>query len=85
MKSYHDMIQWVVNNNDKLRYYEWPALMAISETYNIPYEIVQADMQFEKDFREKAAKEQRRAESRAGNEQRRLANLAKVQQNSVDN
>jgi hypothetical protein len=78
MKTYQEMVQWVVDNNDKLRYYEWPALMSISEVYNVPYGIVQADVQFEKDLREKDAKEQRRAQSRASNEQRRLANLAKV-------
>jgi hypothetical protein len=80
MKTYHEMIQWVVDNNDKLRYHEWPALMTISEVYDIPYGIVQSDVQFEKDFREKAAREQRKAMSRSSNEQRRLANLAKVQE-----
>ena len=80
MKTYHEMIQWVVNSNDKLRYHEWPALMTIAEIYDIPYGIVQSDVQFEKDFREKAAKEQRKAMSRSSNEQRRLANLAKVQE-----
>jgi hypothetical protein len=79
MKSYHEMVQWVVDNNTQLRYYEWPALMAISESYGIDYSIVQADVQFEKNLREKAAKEKRKAESRASNEQRRLANFARKQ------
>lgn len=79
MKTYHEMIQWVVDNNDKLRYHEWPALMAISEAYGIPYESVSADVQTVKIHRERAQKEQRKAESRASNEQRRLANLARKQ------
>jgi len=79
MKTYHEMIKWVVDNNDKLRYHEWPALMSISEAYDIPFEIARTDVQVEKDFRENAAKEQRKAESRASNEQRRLANLARKQ------
>ena len=79
MKSYHEMVQWVVDNDTQLRYHEWPALMSISESYVIDYSIVQADVQFEKDLREKAAKEKRKAESRASNEQRRLANLARKQ------
>ncbi len=80
MKTYPEMIQWVVDNNDKLRYHEWPALMSISEVYNVPYESVSADVQTIKIHRERAQKEQRRAQSRASNEQRRLANLAKVQE-----
>jgi hypothetical protein len=79
MKSYEEMTYWVVALNDKLRYYEWPALLAISEMYDIPYEIVQSDVQIIKDQRDKAMKEQRKAESRASNEQRRLANLARKQ------
>jgi len=82
MKTYPEMIQWVVDRVDDatIRYHEWPALMTISEVYDIPYGIVQSDVQFEKDFREKAAREQRKAMSRSSNEQRRLANLAKVQE-----
>jgi hypothetical protein len=79
MKTYHEMIQWVVDHNDKLRYHEWPALMAISEIYGIPYESVAADVQTIKIHRERAQKEQRQAQSRASNEQRRLANLARKQ------
>ena len=79
MKSYEEMTYWVVALSDKLRYHEWPALLAISEMYDIPYDIVQSDVQVIKDQREKALKEQRKAESRASNEQRRLANLARKQ------
>lgn len=79
MKSYHEMVQWVVDNNTQLRYHEWPALMSISEAYNVPYESVSADVQTLKIHRERAQKEQRKAESRASNEQRRLANFARKQ------
>lgn len=81
MKTYEEMVQWVVDNSTtgsmKLRYNEWPAVMAISEIYAIPYETIATDIRVEKDLREKAEKKRRKAESRASNEQRRLANLAK--------
>ena len=79
MQSYHEMIQWVVDQVDhgKLRYYEWPALLAIAEAYGLPQETVFGDVKFEKDFREQAKKKNRKAESHASNEQRRLANLAR--------
>lgn len=82
MKSYHEMIQFIVDqvDNGKLRYYEWPAVIAIAEAYSIPQETVFNDIKFEKEFREQAKKERRRAESRVSNEQRRLANLAKANQ-----
>ena len=76
MKIYEEMIQWMIDNNSLLRYHEWPAVMAISEIYDVPQQTVFNDMQFEKDLREQALKERRKAEHRASNEQRRLANLA---------
>ncbi len=80
MKTYEEMIQWVVDNSTtgsmKLRYNEWPAIMAMSEIYSVPYETIANDVKVKKDLREKAEKERRKAESRASNEQRRLANLA---------
>ena len=88
MKSYHEMIQFIVDQVDlgKLRYYEWPAVIAIAEAYCIPDETVFNDVKFEKELREKSKKEQRKAESRASNEQRRLANLSKdVEQSWRDN
>lgn len=79
MKSYHEMIQFIVDQVDNgiLRYYEWPAVIAIAEAYIIPQETVTNDIKFEKEFREKARKEARKAASRASNEQRRLANIAR--------
>lgn len=79
MKTYHEMIYWVVARNDQLRYHEWPALMAISEAYGVPYESVAADVQTVKIHREREQKDLRRALSRASNEARRLANLARKQ------
>ena len=82
MKSYHEMIQFIVDQVDNgiLRYYEWPVVIALAEVYSIPQETIAEDIKFEKEFREQAKKAQRKAESRASNEQRRLANLAKVKQ-----
>ena len=78
MKSYHEMVKFIVDQVDlgKLRYYEWPAVIAIAEAYGIHQDTVFNDIKFEKEFREKAKKEQRKALNRASNEQRRLANLA---------
>lgn len=75
MKSYHEMIQFIVDQVE-LRYYEWPAVMAVAEAYGIPQKTVFGDIQLEKESREQARKQARKAASRAGNEQRRLANIA---------
>lgn len=77
MKSYHEMIQFIVDqvDNGKLRYYEWPAVIAISEAYSIPQETVFNDVKYEKEFRKLAKKDARRKEHQASNEARRLANL----------
>ena len=79
MKSYHEMIQFIVDQVDKgtLRYYEWPAVIALAEAYGIDADIVRNDINFEKEFRERARKEARKEEHRRSNEQRRLANLAR--------
>jgi hypothetical protein len=78
MKIYEEMIQWLVDNSeDRLRYFEWPAVLAVAEMYGVPQQTVFNDVQFEKDFRERALKERRKAEHQASNEQRRLANLSK--------
>ena len=77
MKIYEEMIQWLVDNaEDRLRYHEWPAVLAVAQMYGIPQQTVFNDVQFEKDLRKQALKERRKAEYRASNEQRRLANLA---------
>ena len=81
MKTYHEMIQWTVDKVDDgtLRYNEWQPALTISAAYGIPQDVVFSDIKFEKDFREKARKEKHKAEARAANEQRRLANLAAKQ------
>lgn len=79
MKSYEEMIQWTADNESTLRYHYWPAEMAIAEMYGVPVKTVHVDVVHELELRAKAAKEKRREESRASNEQRRLANLARKQ------
>ena len=83
MRTYSEMINWLVDRVDDaaLRYNEWPAQMAIAEAYQIPYATVAADVQTVKIHRERAQKDLRRAQSRASNEARRLANLAKKAHN----
>lgn len=78
MKTYHEMIQFVVDQADKriFQYHEWVAALTIAEAYDIPQETVFSDIKFEIAFRDKAHKEARRAEMQASNEERRLANLA---------
>jgi hypothetical protein len=80
MKTYHEMIQWAVDNESTLRYHYWPAEMAIAVMHEVPVKTVHEDVAHELDLRATAAREQRKAQSRASNEQRRLANLAKVQE-----
>lgn len=79
MKTYHEMIQFVVDKVDDgtLRYNEWQPVLTLSEAYGIPQDVVFSDVKFEKEFREAARKEKRKVDSRAANEERRLANLAK--------
>lgn len=79
MKSYPEMIQWHVDQVDsgKLRYYEWPSVMAIAHSYDVTEQQVYVDINQEKQHRQQQLKQRRRDEHRASNEARRLANLAK--------
>lgn len=81
MKTYHEMIQFVVDKVDDgtLRYNEWQPVLTIAEAYGIPQDVVFSDVKFEKDFREQARKEQRKIASKDANEARRLATLAAKQ------
>jgi hypothetical protein len=81
MKTYHEMIQFVVDKADQriLQYHEWAAIITIAEAYGIPQDVVFSDVKFEVAFRDKAHKEQNKARAQAENEQRRLANLADKQ------
>jgi len=74
MKTYREMVMWIVDSS--LYQGEWSARRTIAEAYGVSPETVLNDVKFEKDLREKALKEKRKAEHRASNEQRRLANLA---------
>jgi hypothetical protein len=79
MKPYQEMIQFVVDQieNGTLRYTQWAAVLIIAEAYGISSAIVGADIKAEKEMRENALKEARKAENQRSNEQRRLANLAR--------
>lgn len=81
MKSYEEMIQWHVDQVDsgKLRHYEWPSALAISEVFGKDSSLVLVDIDSEKAHRESIKKQQRKELHRAENEKRRLANLQKAQ------
>jgi hypothetical protein len=78
MKTYEEMILWVADNDSRLRYHEWPALMAIAEMFNKPYDEVHTSLNDIKERRKVLAKEAARAKHRAEHEARRHANLAKA-------
>lgn len=79
MKTYDEMIQWHVNQVESanIRYCEWPSYLAIAEVYGVTADQVLVDINQEKEHREASRREARKAEHRAGNEARRLANLAR--------
>lgn len=74
MKPYAEIIRFIANE-PKLRYNEWAALLAVAEAYGVSIDTAFIDLKKEKDIIEKAAKDRRKAEHRASNEARRLANL----------
>jgi hypothetical protein len=78
MKTYHEMIQFVVDKAEEriFQYHEWVAAITLAEVYGVPQEIVFSDIKFEIAFRDKAQQEKRKARHREENEARRLANLA---------
>jgi len=82
MKTYHEMIQFVVDKADEriFQYHEWVAAITLAEVYGIPQQTVFDDIKFEIAFRDKAQSEQRKARHREENEARRLANLAKKEE-----
>jgi len=65
MKTYHEMIQFAVDQADKriFRYHELAAVLTIAEVYGIPREVVFDDIKFEIAFRDMAHKEARRLEN----------------------
>ena len=81
MKTYEEMIQFIAAEaGDRLRYNEWPAVMAIADAYEVPETTVFADVAIAKACRELDIAAARRARARAANEERRLANLARKQE-----
>ena len=81
MKTYHEMIQFVVDQADRriFQYHEWVAAITLAEVYGIPQETVFDDIRLEVAHRDIAHKEERKARHQIENEQRRLANLAAKQ------
>ena len=70
------MIQIIAEQaGDRLRYNEWPAVIAIAEAYEVPETTVFADVAIAKACRELDIAAAKRARARAANEERRLANL----------
>ena len=78
MKSYEQMIQFTVDQmSDRLRYNAWCAYILIAEAYGKTQEDVAKDINAEVSWREHQRRIQKKAEQRASNEERRLANPAK--------
>ena len=80
MKNYHEMIQFTVDEveNNTLRYQEWAVAVILAEVYGVARITVIEDINFEKKYREKKRKDQRKTENRVAHEQRRQANLART-------
>lgn len=83
MKTYEEMINFVVKECTQgaanLRYAKWTAYIILGEAYSKTPDEVCADINSGIESFEKGEKDRRRAESRASNEARRIANLAKKQ------
>ena len=81
MKTYHEMIQFIVDqvDNGKLRYFEWPAIIAVAEAYSIDQQIVFSDVEIEATHRKAARKLEKLAANQASNQARRLANIESQQ------
>lgn len=77
MKSYEEMIQFTVDQmSDKLRYNAWCAYILLAEVYSKTQDEVAKDINAEVSWRECERRATKKAEARASNEARRLANLA---------
>lgn len=78
MKTYEEMIQFTVDQmQDRLRYQGWCAYILLAEAYGTTQDEVAKDINAEVAWRECERRAKQKAEARAGNEARRLANLAK--------
>lgn len=87
MKSYKEMVQYVAEEvttgRKSLRYVKWVAAMMIAETYGIGVGQVHVDIETAIAAIEKTLKQGRRQVQREINEQRRLANIARKQNEKV--
>ena len=81
MKTYDQMLDFVVDqsNNGNLRYVEWVACVVIAEAYNTSPETVMNHINQEKERQKIQLRALNKAKNQASNEQRRLANLARKQ------
>jgi hypothetical protein len=78
MKTYEEMIHFTVDQmSDRLRYNAWCAYILLAEAYGKTQEEVARDINAEVSWREHQRRTQKKADQRASNEARRLANLAK--------
>lgn len=81
MKTYDQMLDFVIgqSNNGNLRYVEWVACVVIAEAYNTSPETVMNHINQEKERQKIQRRALNKAKNQASNEQRRLANLARKQ------
>lgn len=77
MKTYEEMIQYVVDNHMQLRYVYWAVSFVLAPAYGVDRETVHVDIQNEIAVREEKINQARKAAYRAENEARRLANIAR--------
>lgn len=82
MKSYQEMVTYVVDNCDgtqssDYRYVKWVAAYILGHMFGKTPNEVSEEVNSELARRESVRRELRKQESRASNEARRLANLAK--------
>ena len=72
------MIQFTVDQlSDRMRYTAWCANIMLAEVYGKTQDEVAKDINAEVSWREHQRRTQKKAEHRASNEARRLANLEK--------
>ncbi len=83
MKSYEEMIDFVVKEctegYTQLRYAKWPIYLLLSKAYDKTEDQVFKDVAKGLEDFERMRREKHKAENRALNEARRLANLASLE------
>lgn len=84
MKTYEEMIQFTVDRMEStLRYHAWCAYILLSGTYDKTQDEVAKDISAEVSWREHQRRVKQKADQRASNEARRLANLAKKEEHAI--